>query len=237
MSSLNAPIFVCHPLPHLCLSLLKLHPCITYIALPMQGKGMFLYSAVSSPLDRSKRFTLFLPWQTSSFRHQLGFSWKHSRISSSNYAQWLFTQMSTTIYSQVLIYSAEWTGASRRERKCPNFETVPKGIRTRAPLIASPAFYRWATALLSLSPFTIPVHIITPYHSSLCSQLLCTCPSPVPCILAYPQVSPFAFPVCHPLPRYPTYISWIVICVYYISHYFCVTPCPFSWTQTHIFRG
>ena len=24
-------------------------------------KGMFLYSAVSSPLDRSKRFTLFLP--------------------------------------------------------------------------------------------------------------------------------------------------------------------------------
>ena len=26
-----------------------------------EGKGMFLYSAVSSPLDRSKRFTLFLP--------------------------------------------------------------------------------------------------------------------------------------------------------------------------------
>ena len=40
-----------------------------------KGKGMFLYSAVSSPLDRSKRFTLFLPWQTCSFRHQLGFSW------------------------------------------------------------------------------------------------------------------------------------------------------------------
>ena len=29
-------------------------------------------------LDRSKRFTLFLPWQTCSFRHQLGFSRKHS---------------------------------------------------------------------------------------------------------------------------------------------------------------
>ena len=33
---------------------------------------------VSTPLARSKRFTLFLPWQTCSFRHQLGFSWKHS---------------------------------------------------------------------------------------------------------------------------------------------------------------
>ena len=42
------------------------------------GKGMILYSAVSSPLDNSKRFTLFLPWQTCSFRHEQGFSWKHS---------------------------------------------------------------------------------------------------------------------------------------------------------------
>ena len=40
--------------------------------------GMFLYSAVSSPLHPSKRFTLFLPRQTCSFRHQLGFSGKHS---------------------------------------------------------------------------------------------------------------------------------------------------------------
>ena len=37
-----------------------------------KGKGMILYSAVSSLLDRSKRFTLFLP------HHQLGFSGKHS---------------------------------------------------------------------------------------------------------------------------------------------------------------
>ena len=34
-----------------------------------KGKGMFLYITVSSPLDRSKRFTLFLPWQTCSCRH------------------------------------------------------------------------------------------------------------------------------------------------------------------------
>ena len=40
-----------------------------------KGEGMFLYSAVSSPLDRSKHST---PWKTYSFRHQLGFSGKHS---------------------------------------------------------------------------------------------------------------------------------------------------------------
>ena len=33
---------------------------------------------ISSPFFRSKRFTLFLPWQTCSFRHQLDFSGKHS---------------------------------------------------------------------------------------------------------------------------------------------------------------
>ena len=32
-------------------------------------------------------------------------------------------------------------GRQWRERKCPIFETVPKGIRTPAHLSASPAFY------------------------------------------------------------------------------------------------
>ena len=66
-----------------------------------KGKGMCLYSAVSSPLDSSKRFTLILHWQTCSFRHQLGFSWKHS--SHAAIAQRLFAHMPTTGYSQVLI--------------------------------------------------------------------------------------------------------------------------------------
>ena len=87
---------------------------------------MFLYSAVSSPLDRSKRFTLH-PWQTCSFRHQ-------------------WPSIKTTVYSQGLIYTPEWTEVSWRERKCPSFETAAKGIRTRASSIESPAFYRWATA-------------------------------------------------------------------------------------------
>ena len=54
--------------------------------------------------------SLFLSWQTCSFRHQLGFSWKHS--SHAAIAQRLFTHMSTTVYSQVLIYTAESTEAS-----------------------------------------------------------------------------------------------------------------------------
>ena len=56
---------------------------------------------------------------------------KHS--SHAAIAQRLFTHISTTVYSQVLhIYTAESTEASWSERKCPNFETVTTGIRTRA---------------------------------------------------------------------------------------------------------
>ena len=41
-------------------------------------KGMVLYSAVSSPLDRSKRFTLSSPGRPVHPDTVLGFSWKHS---------------------------------------------------------------------------------------------------------------------------------------------------------------
>ena len=101
---------------------------------------MVLYSAVSSPLDRSKRFTLSSPGRPFHSYTVLGFSWKHS--SHAAIAQRLFTHISTTVYSQVLIYTAESTEASWSERKCPNFETVTTGIRTRALSIASPAFYQ-----------------------------------------------------------------------------------------------
>ena len=36
-------------------------------------------------------------------------------------------QLRATTNSQVIIYTAEWTEASWRDRKCPNFETVAKG--------------------------------------------------------------------------------------------------------------
>ena len=82
-------------------------------------KGMVLYSAVSSPLDRSKRFTLSSPGRPVHSDTVLGFSWKHS--SHAAIAQRLFTHISTTVYSQVLIYTAESTEALWSERKCPNF--------------------------------------------------------------------------------------------------------------------
>ena len=75
-----------------------------------KGKGMVLYSAVSSPLDRSKRFTLSSPGRPVHSDTVLGFSWKHS--SHAAIAQRLFNHISTTVYSQVLIYTAESTEAS-----------------------------------------------------------------------------------------------------------------------------
>ena len=99
---------------------------------------MVLYSAVSSPFDRSKRFTLSSPGRPVHSDTVLGFSWKHSSHEAT--AQRLFIHISTTVYIQVLIYTAESTEATWSERKCPNFETVAKGIRTRALSIAGPAF-------------------------------------------------------------------------------------------------
>ena len=50
-------------------------------------KDMFLYSAVSSPLDRSKRFTLFaLPDRPVHADTVLGFSGKQERAARKNYA-------------------------------------------------------------------------------------------------------------------------------------------------------
>ena len=86
---------------------------------------MCLCSAVSSPLDRSKRFTLH-PWQTCSSWHQLDFSAMLQLT-----AQRLFTHIPTTDYIQVLIYTAEWTEASWREGKCPGFEKAAKGCLDR----------------------------------------------------------------------------------------------------------
>ena len=49
------------------------------LGLYKKGKGMVLYSAVSSPLDRSKRFTLSSPGRPVHSDTVLGFSWKHSK--------------------------------------------------------------------------------------------------------------------------------------------------------------
>ena len=79
---------------------------------------MFLYSAVSSLLDRSKRFTYTSPpgrpihSDTNSASlgsilamQELRAMTNHSRLA----------HISNTVYSQALIYTAEWTEASWRD--------------------------------------------------------------------------------------------------------------------------
>ena len=73
-------------------------------------KGKFLYSAVSGPQDRSKRFTLYFPNRpvhSDTISASLGSIQPYATIN----AQRLLVHISMTVYSQVLIYSAEWTGA------------------------------------------------------------------------------------------------------------------------------
>ena len=82
-------------------------------------KGMFLYSATSSPSDRSKRCTLFaLPGRP-----------VHSDTNSASPGSILAMQQlrATTksltfppVYSQVLVYTAESTGASMERTKMPS---------------------------------------------------------------------------------------------------------------------
>ena len=79
---------------------------------PTKKKGMVLYSAVSSPLDRSNRFTLSSPGRPVHSDTVLGFSWKHSSHAAIAQRLLVFTHISTTVYSQVLIYTAESTEAS-----------------------------------------------------------------------------------------------------------------------------
>ena len=74
----------------------------------------------------SKLFTLFLPWQTCLFRHQLGFSEKHSSqvaITCNDYLL-TFPPLSIARYSFIQLSQQ---GRQWRERKYPNFETVTKG--------------------------------------------------------------------------------------------------------------
>ena len=69
-------------------------------------KRQFLYSAISSPQDPSKRFTLYFPDRpvhSDTISASLGSIQPYATIN----ARRLLVHISTTVYSQVLIYSAE----------------------------------------------------------------------------------------------------------------------------------
>ena len=74
------------------------------------SKGKSLYSAVSSPQDCSKCFNTLLPRQICSIKYHLNFSGKHPATCYKLMCKKLLVHIATTVYSQVLIYTAEWTG-------------------------------------------------------------------------------------------------------------------------------
>ena len=96
------------------------------VRLRKKRKGVFLYSAVSSLLDDSNGFNSSYPGRP--VHSDTNSASPGSILACSNFAQRLITHISTTVYSQVLIYTAHWTEVSWRERKYPNFETVAKGF-------------------------------------------------------------------------------------------------------------
>ena len=81
---------------------------LTYLSGDIRNatKGKFLYTAVSSPQDRSKRFTVYFPDRpvhSDTISASLGSIQPYATIN----ARWLRVHISTSIYSQVLIYTAE----------------------------------------------------------------------------------------------------------------------------------
>ena len=70
-------------------------------------------------LDRPKSFTLKPDTNSTS----LGSILATQQIRANT----ILTHIATTVYSQVLNYTAESTGTTWRERKFPNFETVARG--------------------------------------------------------------------------------------------------------------
>ena len=71
-----------------------------------EKRGKFLYSAVSNPQDCSKRFTLYFndsPVHSDTISASLGSIQPYATTN----ARRLLVHISTTVYSQVLIYIAE----------------------------------------------------------------------------------------------------------------------------------
>ena len=76
-------------------------------------------------------------------------------------AQRLFTHISTAVCTQVLIHTAEGTGASWRERKLQSFETVPKRDSNPGSLYCESGVlllsYR---ASIHIKPVSLTLHVL-----------------------------------------------------------------------------
>ena len=106
-------------------------------------KDAFLYSAVSSHWDCSKRFTLH-PLADMFIPTPFGFIWEafsHAAL----IARRLFVHISISVCSQVLIYTAERTVTMWNERNCQSFEMAGRGSEPGFSRLRPRRSYRYAT--------------------------------------------------------------------------------------------
>ena len=101
-------------------------------------KGKFLYSAVSSPQDRSKRFTLYFPDRpvhSDTISASLGSIQPYATIN----ARRLLIHISTTVYSHSFIQLSELEQC-RVNKLAQGFNTAAR-IQTRVLVVESPKLY------------------------------------------------------------------------------------------------
>ena len=123
-----------------------LNPCF-------KGKKVVLYSAVSSPLDRSKRFTLFAfpdrPVHSDTNSASPGSILARQQLRAKSKSL-TFPPLSIARYSFIQLSQQ---GRQWREGKCPIFQTVPKGD-------SNPGSHDCESGILPLS-YRAPVYAAT----------------------------------------------------------------------------
>ena len=87
-------------------------------------KGVFIWRSIQYVGPLKALYTFCPPWQTCSFRHQLGFCGKHfSHAAITRNDQ--ITHISNTVYiARYSFIQLSQQGRQWKERKCPIFETV-----------------------------------------------------------------------------------------------------------------
>ena len=168
-------------------------PCYVWLSVWLEEikKVCFLYSAVSSPLDRSTRFTLSSPGRPVHSDTNMAFLGCVLAMQQLRERR-LFINISTTVYSQVLIY----TGGIMERTKLAKLRNGSKGDSPGlSQLIASRSsafyqkglyfwFYRWAAAL-HIDRFLIlsgsrdscfAISVTNSAYLSHCKTLLCVYP-------------------------------------------------------------
>ena len=102
-------------------------------------KGVFSNSAVSSSLDRSKRFTLPPSLAAFSFRHQLVFTGKHSATLQLLHEDYSFLLLPLSLARYLFIYLSELGHCGQNENAQPS-KQQQRGFE-HSFSIEIPAFY------------------------------------------------------------------------------------------------